>query len=232
MIAGSEGAGTKRRSALWLARPARGPEPPPRQPVADRRMRAAFFAFLKAAGIDPTGGAHLSHAGGHVAYLTGADSAGIDLEWVRVRDVLALAEFAFAPDESAALASLPPEGRAAAFTELWVLKEAAAKLLGLDLFTALAHCRFSIRGPQIEALVPYGRECSAVVWAPTPLLRIAWVALGDAPAPPCLEWDEAEGKVTEVLWRRIAATPGVLVRTASVPVATAREIGNPPHWTP
>lgn len=232
MIAGSEGAGTKRRSALWLARPARGPEPPPRQPVADRRMRAAFFAFLKAAGIDPTGGAHLSHAGGHVAYLTEAESAGIDLEWVRVRDVLALAEFAFSPSESASLASLPAEDRAAAFTELWVLKEAAAKLLGLDLFTALARCHFIVRAGQIEALAPCGRNCTAVVWAPTPLLRIAWVALGEVQAPACLEWDQATGKVTDALWRRIAATQGVLARTASAPVATAREIGNPPHWTP
>jgi hypothetical protein len=195
-------------------------------------MRAALFGFLKATGSDPKGGAHLSHAGGHLAYLTEAESAGIDLEWVRVRDILALAEFAFSPSEYASLASLPAEDRSAAFTESWVLKEAAAKLLGLDLFTALAHCRFIIGEGQIEASVPCGQECSAVVWAPTALLRIAWVALGEFQAPACLEWDEATGKVSDALWRRIAATPGVLARIASAPVATARETGNPRHWTP
>ncbi len=185
-------------------------------------MRAALFALLKATGIDPTGGAHLSHAGGHVAYLTAANSAGIDLEWVRVRDVLALAEFAFSPGESASLAVLPAEDRAAAFTELWVLKEAAAKLLGLDLFTALAHCHFKLRGAQIDATMPCGRDVTAAVWAPSPFLRIAWVALGDVPAPPCRDWDAVGGQVTPAFWPRIAATAGLLAGTSGATFASSQ----------
>ncbi len=59
---------------------------------------------------------------------------GVDVEEFRpdVR-ALELAERFFPEDEARALAAFPPSGRAAAFTRLWILKEAVGKALGCGL---------------------------------------------------------------------------------------------------
>ena len=159
------------RPVLWLAVPAGRGNLPRRAAGADRAMRAALLRHLERQGLAAAPGPGLSHAGGYACYLSNpAVQTGLDLEWIRRRDVVSLANFAYAPEEAHRLAALPGEERDAAFVELWVLKEAAAKALGLDLFTALASCVFSVQGGVISGAVPGGVPWRA---ARTSLLRMA-----------------------------------------------------------
>ena len=141
-----------------------------------------MFAELRRRGIEASPGPCLSHSGGFAALLTGCRGrAGVDLEWVRPRDVESLADLAYSPEECAWLRGLDPVARQAGFVELWVLKEAAAKALGLDLFTALRRCTFEIRGDGgIEGHLPGAIDCECRLYAPRPALRAAWVELTDS----------------------------------------------------
>ncbi|MBD3765595.1 MAG: polyketide synthase dehydratase domain-containing protein, partial [Rhodobacterales bacterium] len=91
----------------------------------------------------------ISHAAG-VALAAAADPSrfagvGVDIEPLRPWDDR-FARTAFAPDEVAALAALPAGAlRDRAMTRAWVVREAAAKALGLGLEAALA--RFAL--PQV-----------------------------------------------------------------------------------
>lgn len=207
MMAANHSSRTAAPGALWLALPARGAEPPPRSPATDRSTRAALFAHLQGVGLAPGPGAPLSHSAGYVAYASQAPgTSGIDLEWVRPRDVLSLASLAYTAEEASALARLPGSERAAAFIDLWVLKEAAGKALGLDLFSALAGCAFSLADGSITGRLPAARPWRAVVYAPRPALRLAYLELGErSPAaaedpPPCIEWCAADGEARASDW--------------------------------
>lgn len=207
MMAANRSSRTAASGALWLALPKRGAEPPPRSPTTDRSTRAALFAHLQSLGLTPGPGPALSHSGGYVAYASqAAGTAGVDLEWVRPRDVLSLATLAYAGDEASALARLPGSERAAAFVDLWVLKEAAAKALRLDLFSALAGCRFSLADGLITGRLPAAQPWRAVVYAPRPALRLAYLELGGpalepvANPLPCIEWFGADGEAGAGDW--------------------------------
>jgi 4'-phosphopantetheinyl transferase len=194
-------------ATLWLASPPPAAEPPPRARCRDRAARDALFAHLSARGASPLPGALLSHAGGHAAYLAGEPGrAGIDLEWIRPRDSLALARFAFAPREVRALEALHGTARDEAFIAHWVLKEAAAKLLGLDLFSALARCEFRVEGERIEGDVPHAGPWQAWVHAPRPALRVAVMRFGAGPCPLQREWQLGEPDSFGARWPLVAAT--------------------------
>ena len=207
MITSSRPDGTPVAPVLWLATTRHLRMPPPRARGPDRAARSALFDRLAAQGHAPTGGAHLSHAGGYAGYLCGATpSAGIDLEWIRPRDVLALAKFAYAAEEAQYIEALADADRGAAFINLWVLKEAAAKVLDLDLLTALARCRFMIRDAHIEGQLPRAGSFTAWLYAPHPLLRLAVLSFGDDAEPAHVEWPVGTAGAATVHWPTVAST--------------------------
>jgi len=85
----------------------------------------------------------LSHSGETVAAAIAPFPLGIDLESTgRVRDWLALAYHAFAPEECERLLALPESERQQLFYQYWTLKEASGKRngIGLHLPQARAQC--------------------------------------------------------------------------------------------
>ena len=89
---------------------------------------------------------NLSHAGDRLAVMVSfTGEPGVDLERVQPeRDRLALARRVFAPSETAWLATLSPMARAEGFVQLWTLKEAMLKGLGLGLAGGLSNCVFEM----------------------------------------------------------------------------------------
>jgi 4'-phosphopantetheinyl transferase len=90
----------------------------------------------------------LSHTRGLVVCAVAIkDAVGVDVEWPG-REV-AHAELSrrfFAPAEADWLAALPPEEQHAAFFELWTLKEAFIKAVGVGMAMPLADFAFSLGG--------------------------------------------------------------------------------------
>ena len=73
----------------------------------------------------------LSHSGDWLAIALATVPVGIDIELPRrLRDLEALARFAFAPDEVERLQRAPQAQRSAIFHTLWTLKEARGKRSG------------------------------------------------------------------------------------------------------
>lgn len=73
----------------------------------------------------------LSHSGDWLVCAVANVPVGIDVEMPRrQRDLHALAQFAFAPEEAERLLQLPEHERAARFHEVWTLKEARGKRTG------------------------------------------------------------------------------------------------------
>lgn len=98
----------------------------------------------------------LSHSGGWaaVAHAPAGYRVGVDIEKSRPRDVLALARFAFDPQETAALAQLAETPRERMFYALWTMKEAMAKALGIPLLTATRQCVFTLREDHWHGTAP------------------------------------------------------------------------------
>lgn len=72
--------------------------------------------------------ATISHSGDRVAAAVAAAPIGLDLELPRrPRDLLALANFLFSPEEVAVVAAADDAARAAVFYRYWALKEARGK---------------------------------------------------------------------------------------------------------
>jgi hypothetical protein len=209
--------------ALWLAFPRAAATPVRRSHATEQRLRDALLARMQREGLGAVPGAGLSHSGGHVACgVVAGGRVGVDLEWFAPRRTLALAEFAYSPAETAALAALPEALRGAAFLDLWVLKEASAKALGLPLLTALAQCQFALSGPAIEARWPVqptqpgaaAMSWSAWLYAPRPGLRLAWLAFTSegepvGSEPNCHEWLGDEDVLKPVRWECVARGHGV-----------------------
>jgi 4'-phosphopantetheinyl transferase len=90
----------------------------------------------------------LSHTRGMVACALAPPevAVGIDVEAnQRDLDSARLAERFFAPPEVAALAALPARARQERFYDLWTVKEAVVKAVGLALPPALSHVAVEIR---------------------------------------------------------------------------------------
>jgi 4'-phosphopantetheinyl transferase len=118
---------------------------------------------------------NLSHAAGLAAcVITNGTDAGIDVEGTgRVLDPLALARTAFSAAEHRELAALDPEAAAARFYEIWTLKEAYIKALGLRL-ALIRHVVFTLergRGVHVDFHAPVVDDPARwhfVLWRPTP----------------------------------------------------------------
>lgn len=153
-------------------------------PATRRQMeRAVSLALMRHCAPAPHQHTSLSHSNGHVALgIVGREAQiGVDLEYLRARDVVGIAEMSFDPIEAASLATLPDPLRQCRFYELWTLKEAFAKALTLDLPTALRHCRLYPDTSGWQADIPTDLAWSAAVLAPRPDFRLAIVRLAADP---------------------------------------------------
>jgi len=199
--------GPRTPDALWLARPAGLDGPVFRQRPLERSVRDALLARAGATRGLAGPGAALSHSGSWVACGAGpALAVGVDMEWLRPRAVLRLARFSYSAEEAGWLAGLPIAQRLAAFHELWVLKEAAAKALRLPLLTALAQCRFRLQAGKLSGHLPGGVPWRAWVYAPREALRLAWLSLEPGALQPLgLEWLAGEAEPKAAGWPVVAS---------------------------
>jgi hypothetical protein len=108
----------------------------------------------------------------------------VDVEWLAPRAFTGMADVGYWPAEAAMIASrAEPAQRCAAFYELWTLKEACAKALGLSLADSLRQCRFVNDELDWEADIPTAKSWQAVVYAPRPELRLSLVWVADTLEP-------------------------------------------------
>jgi len=87
---------------------------------------------------------NLSHSGTFLAAVVSQQPVGIDIERIRPRAVAAQADRVFCPDEVRAMQSLPEDARLERFFQLWTLKEAASKAVGLSIWDGLAKACFDL----------------------------------------------------------------------------------------
>ncbi|WP_386679032.1 4'-phosphopantetheinyl transferase family protein [Loktanella sp. R86503] len=107
---------------------------------------------------------NLSHTGdlACLAVSRSAHQLGLDIEAVRPID-LAVARAHFAPEEMAALVSLPDNDRVAAFYRCWTRKEAYLKARGTGLSTDLASFTVTIT-PQNDPELTFCESGDAAAW--------------------------------------------------------------------
>ena len=85
---------------------------------------------------------NLSHAGDYVALVIGCGEVGVDLEKMRpVREMEAVVERYFHPDECAAWRRVSQQEQEGAFFLLWSAREAAIKCAGTGLARGLGQTR-------------------------------------------------------------------------------------------
>jgi len=147
---------------------------------------AASRSLLRAASSDRSSARSLSHSHGYaaLALASPATAVGVDVEWLAPREFAGMADVGYSPAEAALIASLAGPGqRCAAFYELWTLKEACAKALGLSLVDSLRQCRFVNDRLAWEAEIPSARSWQAIVYAPRPDLRLSLVWTTDTLEP-------------------------------------------------
>jgi len=133
----------------------------------------------------------LSHTDGLVACgVAATGTIGVDVERVgRVADWRAIAMRNFSAAEQRALAAAPDDNQPTAFIEIWTLKEAFAKALGLGLSQPLDATTFSVdAGGVVRFGAPAGIEVDAwrfSLHAPAPAYRLAVAMAAGAEA----EWN-------------------------------------------
>lgn len=159
----------------------------------------------------------LSHSTGHAALVVGPPNhaIGVDIEPHRARNVLSIAQFAFDPHEVATLQSLPSPQRERWFYSLWVMKEALAKALELELIDALRQCVFVPRGEEQGWLgrIPTRHPWSVALYEPLAGWSLAFAQVGEPLDNPVrtFEWREPNGnplgaghELTNSRWPKIA----------------------------
>jgi 4'-phosphopantetheinyl transferase len=127
---------------------------------------------------------NLSHTRGLVACaVTRQAAVGIDVELVtRTTDWRGIASRYFSPAETAQIDRAPAAEQATRFFELWTLKEAFAKALGVGLARTLDACAFEVAdGTVVGCRLLNGADPAAwqfALFAPAPHHRLA-VAVSD-----------------------------------------------------
>ncbi len=105
---------------------------------------------------------NLSHSG-HWALLAVANQMelGVDIEQIKdSRDLLGIAENYYHPDEFAQLQQRPGDEQTPYFYQLWTLKEALLKALGLGISAGLENLNFSLGSTISVELSPVLRQQS------------------------------------------------------------------------
>jgi 4'-phosphopantetheinyl transferase len=105
---------------------------------------------ISAPRLDPSLEFNIAHSADLVILgVTSGRTLGVDAENIAGRDVdIDGLHRYFAPEESAALLSLPPAGRRRRFFELWTLKESYIKARGMGLAIPLDAFRFELTGDE------------------------------------------------------------------------------------
>ena len=99
----------------------------------------------------------ISHSGDWLAVALADVAVGVDIELPRrSRDYVALARFAFSPEEVARLQGLDAAGRSAEFHRVWTLKEARGKRSGEGLLPGQSR--------RVTALPSDARDAEATGW--------------------------------------------------------------------
>jgi len=156
------------------------------QTARRRHDWASSRALLSVARVTGDQRSSLSHSHGYaaLALASHAVTVGVDVEWLAPREFRGMASVAYCAAECALLDSLDdPRDLCGTFYELWTLKEAFAKALGLPLVDALRQCRFVDAALERRADVPTTRHWRAMVFAPRPQLRLSVALVADAPEP-------------------------------------------------
>jgi len=179
--------------SVWLALPESGNtfdearlDAAERERFAARRHPQRRLEFAVSRGLlghvqpPPDAATSLAHSDGHAALACapGQFGIGVDLERHRPRDVLSIARFAFADSESAALAALPPAQHVERFYALWVIKEALAKALRLDLLDALTACVVVETAGGWRIRLPAQLRARVIVYRPEDNLSLAVALVG------------------------------------------------------
>jgi 4'-phosphopantetheinyl transferase len=140
--------------------------------------------------VNPSGLAFsLSHTRGFVACAVARDlRVGLDIERIDRRiDALAIAGRFFSAPEATALERCRADRQAALFVELWTLREAYVKALGLGLSQPLTDLSFDLGEDaciRVAALPRAGRHpWLFAVFAPSPQTRMAVAASGGEAEP-------------------------------------------------
>jgi phosphopantetheinyl transferase (holo-ACP synthase) len=175
--------------------------------IRSRRRRKAFELSrgLLQALPPPDRPQSLSHSGSFaaVARCPVGLSVGVDVEAHRIRDAISLSRFAFHEAEADAVAAV--KDPLSLFYALWVLKEAAAKALDLQLIHSLRECVFMPEPAQWRGILPTRRPWRAHVWQPWAGLSLAAVVIGKEGA---LRTRTLEGPANEVPWAEIVSLSG------------------------
>jgi 4'-phosphopantetheinyl transferase len=119
---------------------------------------------------------NLAHTDGLVACaVTRSNRVGIDAETIDKKIDEELTSRYLSPKEAAEVATHSVEEQTVRFLELWTLKEAAVKAIGLGLSESLQRFSFLLEGPSIyfEDTVAAGMGWSFALFAPSPRHRIA-----------------------------------------------------------
>jgi phosphopantetheinyl transferase (holo-ACP synthase) len=188
--------------------------PTGRQSLVDRRSddKAAARVLLDAAAGVADSSWSLSHSHGYaaLALAPGGMRIGVDVELLRHREFLGMAQIAFTAGEIDYIRQLSePLVRRFSFYELWTLKEAFAKALQLHLLDALRLCHFVNEQGAWTPCVPTEDEWQAAILAPRPDLRLAVAVVGQNGIP------HAIGLRTLELDRECTGWPVVRVLSSS-----------------
>jgi 4'-phosphopantetheinyl transferase len=164
--------------------------------LRSRRRRDEFAvsrALLDHVAVPQDAVSSLSHSDGvaALAWGQGGDALGLDLERHKPRDVLSIARFVYPDAENAELALLPQSRQLRHFYTLWVMKEALAKALRLNLMDALSQCAFTKMQHEWRGVVPTARPWRVVVFEPEADLSLAVACVGK---------DAAASRIESVEW--------------------------------
>lgn len=162
-----------------------------RSPKAQLDWRVSRALLQEIRQAMPPAALSLSHSGGHAvcASAPAGWQLGADLERVRPREVLRLAEWVCAPAEQATLAGLEGAAQLERFYLLWTLKEAFIKAAGLDFPADMASVGLDFGGKaewRLRAPPGQWRACS---WR----LGEDWIA--------SVAWRGQAGGATRPQWR-------------------------------
>lgn len=136
----------------------RAPAPRSSKAQLDWRVSRSLLQGVRQA--VPLAAMSLSHSGGHAVCVSAPQGwkVGVDLERIRPRDVLRLAEWVCTPAEQEALAALEGAAQLERFYLLWTLKEAFIKAAGLDFPADMASVGLAFDGKaQWRLRAPPGR---------------------------------------------------------------------------
>ncbi|WP_414442582.1 4'-phosphopantetheinyl transferase family protein [Burkholderia sp. 22PA0106] len=164
--------------------------------VADEAGRPALAGAVEAGADGVADSAQLdfnvSHSGAHalIAWST-STRVGVDIEAPQARvEWAALGRMVFAPDDDAAVHSLPPDARRDAFFRVWTAKEALLKALGVGIAGGLS--AFSVLDPAAPGMLAPRVVDPAAPASGVAAFTAAWIDA--APGhPACLAWRPVAG---------------------------------------